>query len=123
MPALRERDLGVLEGLTTDEMRESQPRAISIIYGRWSKVTNPVEKVSNSFLIVVLLLLRPWPMSILGKKVVAVTHGGVLGAVFRKVLKSLLKLKETFFCLIVRLTGYKSRKLIGILSVGEMSHI
>ena len=59
-----------------------------------------------------------------GQKVVAVTHGGVLGAVFRKVLKLSLEAERNFLllnCSINRIQ--KSQVNWNLVSWGDVAHL
>ena len=124
MPALRERDLGVLEGLTTDEMRESQPKAFQSFMEDGPNYQPPGGESFQQFFDRCSLAIDTLANEHPGKKIVAVTHGGVLGAVFRKVLKISLGAERNFLllnCSINRIQ--KSQTNWNLVSWGDVAHL
>ena len=124
MPELRERDIGVLEGLTTEEMLVQQPEVYRSFCNDGSNYQPPQGESFSQFsercysAIENLALMHP------GKKVVAVTHGGVLGAIFRNVLKIELDAPRNFLllnCSVNRIK--KSSNGWNLVSWGDVSHL
>lgn len=125
MKELRERDLGVLEGLTTEEMLVEQPSVYQSFRENnpsykppggesfcqfFDRCSSGIETICNH---------HP------GKKIVAVTHGGVLGAVFRYILKLPLDAERNFVllnCSINRLRRFSVGKW-ELVSWGDVSHL
>ena len=68
MESLRERDLGVLEGLTTDEMLLKYPKEYESFRNDGPNYQVPAVKVFASFMTVVQALLKMWQCVILAKK-------------------------------------------------------
>ena len=117
--SLRERDLGVIEGLTTDEMLEKYPQEYQSFRNDGPEYQFRGVKVFASFMIVVRALLKMWQCVILGKKIGLVTHGGFLGAIFRYVLNIPLDAERNFVLLNCSINRLEKLKMDGILSVGE----
>jgi len=124
MPELRERDIGVLEGLTTDEMLKKQPEVYRSFCENGPSYQPPGGESFCQFsdrcfsAMEKLATLHP------GKKVVAVTHGGVLGAIFRNVLGIGLDAPRNFLllnCSVNRIQ--KSSKGWNLVSWGDVSHL
>jgi len=124
MPELRERDIGVLEGLTTEEMLIRQPEVYQSFCENGSSYQPPGGESFCQFsdrcfsAIEKLATLHP------GKKVVAVTHGGVLGAIFRNVLGIGLDAPRNFLllnCSVNRIQ--KSSKGWSLVSWGDIAHL
>ena len=124
MPALRERDLGVLEGLTTDEMKEIQPDVYQSFMDGGPDYQPPGGESFRQFFDRCSLAIDTLANEHSGQKVVAVTHGGVLGAVFRKVLKISLEAERNFLllnCSINRIQ--KSQTNWNLVSWGDIAHL
>jgi probable phosphoglycerate mutase len=124
MPALRERDLGVLEGLTTDEMKETQPDVYQSFMEGGPDYQPPGGESFRQFFDRCSRAIDSLANEHSGQKVVAVTHGGVLGAVFRKVLKISLEAERNFLllnCSINRIQ--KSQTNWNLVSWGDIAHL
>ena len=124
MPALRERDLGVLEGLSTDEMKESLPDAFQSFMEGGPDYQPPGGESFRQFFDRCSHAIDSLANEHSGQKVVAVTHGGVLGAVFRKVLKISLEAERNFLllnCSINRIQ--KSQVNWNLVSCGDVAHL
>lgn len=124
MPALRERDLGVLEGLTTDEMKETQPDVYQSFMEGGPDYQPPGGESFRQFFDRCSRAIDSLANEHSGQKVVAVTHGGVLGAVFRKVLKISLEAERNFLllnCSINRIQ--KSQTNWSLVSWGDIAHL
>ena len=124
MPELRERDIGVLEGMTTDEMLEKQPEAYHSFLHEGPCYQPPGGESFQQFARRCLEVIETLASRHPGKKVVAVTHGGVLGAIFRKILNIGLDAKRNFLlrnCSINRI-----QKISGswnLVSWGDVAHL
>ena len=124
MPELRERDIGVLEGMTTDEMVEKQPEAYHSFLHDGPCYQPPggesFQQFAGRCLEVIETLANRHP----GKKIVAVTHGGVLGAIFRKILNIGLDAERNFLlrnCSINRIQ--KTADRWNLVSWGDVAHL
>lgn len=124
MADLRERDLGVLEGLTTEEMLVKQPEVYRSFRESGPEYQPPGGESFKQFYdrcssaVEKLALLHP------GKKIVAVTHGGVLGAIFRYVLKIPLDADRNFVLLNCSLNRIqKDGNCWNLVSWGDVAHL
>lgn len=124
MPELRERDIGVLEGLTTDEMLEKQPEVYQSFLDGGPDYQPPdgesFREFSERCFHAVECLAQKYP----GKKIVVVTHGGVLGAIFRKILNIGLGAERNFAllnCSINRIQ--KTSNGWNLISWGDVAHL
>jgi len=84
-PRLRERDLGVMQGLTTAEMRERCPDVFDAFRNEGSDYVVPEGESFRQFHDRCIEALEDYAERHVGERVLLVTHGGVLGAVFRYV--------------------------------------
>ena len=121
---LRERDLGVLEGLNTDEMIEKHPSIYSAFRNDgpdfqvpggesfrqfYQRSADAVEEIADK---------HP------GSRIALVTHGGVLGAIFRYVLKLDLDADRNFVLLNCSLNRIEKRKNgWNLISWGDIAHL
>lgn len=95
-PRLRERHLGVLQGLTRDEALSRLPEAWVVFKARRSEsVLEGGEALGDFFRRVVALLLELCERHA-GQRIVAVTHGGVLDAAYRHVVGMPLEIPRNF---------------------------
>ena len=124
MPELRERDLGVLEGLTTDEMLVKHPDVYRSFREDGPDYQPPGGESFEQFCdrcssaIEELARLHP------GKKIVAVTHGGVLGAIFRYVLRIHLDAGRNYVLLNCSLNRIqKDGDRWNLVSWGDVAHL
>ena len=124
MPELRERDLGILEGLTTDEMLVKQPEVYQSFLHNGPDYQPPEGESFLQFsdrctaAIENLALLHP------NKKIAIVTHGGVLGVIFRYVLKIPLTASRNFVLLNCSLNRIqKQGKSWRLVSWGDVAHL
>lgn len=124
MPELRERDLGVLEGLTTDEMLSKEPDAYHSFLNEGPDYQPPggesyrffYERCSSA----IELLASRHPKA----KLVLVTHGGVLGAIFRYVLQLPLEADRNFVLLNCSLNRVlKSESGWKLVCWGDVAHL
>ncbi len=124
MPELRERDIGVLEGMTTDEMVEKQPEAYHSFLHDGPCYQPPGGESFQQFARRCLEVIETLASRHPGKKVVAVTHGGVLGAIFRKILNIGLDAERNFLlrnCSINRIQ--KTADRWNLVSWGDVAHL
>ncbi len=124
MPELRERDLGVLEGLTTDEMLLSQSQVYKSFREDGPGYQPPGGESFKQFVERCTLAIEKLAQLHQGKKIVAVTHGGVLGAIFRYVLDIPLGVERNFTllnCSVNRIK--KSQEKWNLVSWGDVSHL
>jgi probable phosphoglycerate mutase len=121
---LRERDLGVLEGLNTHEMEEAQPEVYTSFRNDgpdfqvpggesfrqfYERCTASIEEIANKHK---------------GSKIAVVTHGGVLGAVFRYVLNLSLESERNFVLLNCSLNRIeKKEEGWNLVSWGDVAHL
>ena len=88
-----------LEGLTTDEMLEKQPKVYASFCADGPEYVHPVEKASVNLPTDVFWLLKLWQIGIPGKRSLRLPTVGFLGAVFRKVLNIGLDTERNFLLL------------------------
>jgi len=124
MESLRERDLGVLEGLTTDEMLLKYPKEYQSFRNDGPNYLVPGGESFQQFYDRCSGALEDVAMRNPGKKIGLVTHGGFLGAIFRYVLNIPLDAERNFVllnCSINRLektdTGWN------LVSWGDIAHL
>ena len=124
MPELRERDIGVLEGLTTDEMLIKQPEVYQSFCQKGPTYEPPGGESFCQFSDRCFSAIEKLASMHPGKKIVAVTHGGVLGAIFRKVLNISLDAPRKFLllnCSVNRIR--KDSNGWNLVSWGDVSHL
>ena len=122
MESLRERDLGVLEGLTTDEMKVKYPQEYQSFRNDGPEYQVLEVRVFSSFMIAV--REHEGGNRNTGKKIGVVTHGGFLGAIFRYVLKIPLDAERNFVllnCSVNRLE--KAESGWNLVSWGDVAHL
>jgi probable phosphoglycerate mutase len=121
---LRERDLGVLEALTTDEMLELQPDAYRSFRNGGPEYVPPGGESFKQFCDRCANAVEEIAGSHEGAKIGIVTHGGVLGAIFRHVLKIPLEAERNFVLLNCSLNRIE-KKANGwnLLSWGDVAHL
>lgn len=124
MESLRERDLGVLEGLTSDEMLSKYPKEYGLFRNDGPNYQVPGGESFQQFYdrcsgaIEQLVIRNP------GQKIGIVTHGGFLGAIFRYVLRIPLDAERNYVllnCSVNRLE--KSENGWNLVSWGDISHL
>ena len=121
---LRERDLGLLEGLNTDEMLEQYPEIYNSFRNDGPDFLVPqgesfrqfYERCANG----VLEIAKKHE----GSRIGIVTHGGVLGVIFRYVLNLSLEAERNFVILNCSLNRIE-RKQNGwnLISWGDVAHL
>ena len=124
MPELRERDLGVLEGLTTDEMLVKQPAVYQSFLHDGPHYQPPGGESFTQFSKRCSAAIEHLASEHPKGKIAVVTHGGVLGAIFRYVLNIPLDAKRNFVllnCSINRIQKTKGRW--NLISWGDVAHL
>ena len=96
---LRERDLGVLEGMNTGEMKESQPDVYSSFRNDGPDFQVPGGESFRQFCERCSGAIEQLATRHPGSRIALVTHGGVLGAIFRYVLNLPLDSDRNFVLL------------------------
>tara|TARA_B100000963_G_scaffold211843_1_gene184595 strand:+ start:7899 stop:8537 length:639 start_codon:yes stop_codon:yes gene_type:complete len=124
MESLRERDLGVLEGLTTDEMIDKFPKEYKSFRNDGSDYQVPDGESFRQFYERCSQALEDVSFRHSGKRIGLVTHGGFLGAIFRYVLKIPLDAERNYVllnCSVNRLE--KTDKGWNLISWGDVAHL
>ena len=124
MESLRERDLGVIEGLTTDEMLEKYTQEYQSFRNDGPEYQVPGGESFRQFYDRCSGALEDVAMRNPGKKIGLVTHGGFLGAIFRYVLNIPLDAERNFVllnCSINRLE--KTDSGWNLVSWGDIAHL
>ena len=124
MESLRERDLGVLEGLTTVEMERERPEEYNAFRNAGPEYQVPGGESYRQFYDRCKGALEELADRHPGKAIGIVTHGGFLGAIFRYILNIPLDAERNFVllnCSINRLE--KSAKGWNLVSWGDVAHL
>lgn len=124
LESLRERDLGVLEGLTTDEMRQIHPSEYQSFRNDGPDYQVPGGESFRQFCDRCSQALEGVSARHPGKIIGLMTHGGFLGAIFRYVLKIPLDAERNYVllnCSINRLE--KTDKGWNLVSWGDIAHL
>ncbi|MEK9773480.1 MAG: histidine phosphatase family protein [Opitutae bacterium] len=124
MPELRERDIGVLEGLTTEEMLVKHPAVYKSFCDGGPNYKPPNGESFSQFSDRCFSAIETLANSHPGKKIVAVTHGGVLGAIFRKILKIGMHTERNFLLLNCSVNRIKrSNHAWKLVCWGDIAHL
>jgi probable phosphoglycerate mutase len=124
MESLRERDLGVLEGMTTEEMLEKKPAEYQSFRNEGPEYQVPGGESFRQFYDRCSGALEDVANRNPGQKIGVVTHGGFLGAIFRYVLNIPLDAERNFVllnCSVNRLE--KSENGWNLVSWGDVAHL
>jgi 2,3-bisphosphoglycerate-dependent phosphoglycerate mutase len=124
MESLRELDLGVLEGLTTEEMVETNPDEYKSFRENGPEYQVPGGESFHQFYNRCAKALEEIAGKHPGKKIGVVTHGGFLGAIFRYILKIPLEAERNFLllnCSVNRLE--KTKNGWNLVSWGDIAHL
>lgn len=120
----RERDLGVLEGLTTDEMLVQYPKEFHSFRNDGPDYQVPGGESFSKFYKRCSGALENLMELHAGKRIAVVTHGGVLGAIFRYVLKIPLETRRNFLLLNCSVNRIEKNHLgWNLVSWGDVSHL
>ena len=123
-PKLRERDLGVLEALNTDEMMERYPEVYASFRNDGPDFQVPKGESFRQFYNRCADAIEEIAEKHPGAKVALVTHGGVLGAVFRYILKLSLDSERNFVLLNCSLNRIEKKKDgWNLISWGDVAHL
>ena len=121
---LRERDLGVLEGLNTKEMLDRYPDIYKSFRNDGPEFVVPGGESFLQFYERCAASIEEIANKHCGSKIALVTHGGVLGAVFRYVLKIDLNADRNFVLLNCSLNRIeKKEKVWNLVSWGDVAHL
>ena len=121
---LRERDLGVLEGLNTNEMEQTHPQIYASFRNDGPEFEVPGGESFLQFYERCAGSIEEIATKHKGSKVALVTHGGVLGAVFRYVLDLSLESERNFVLLNCSLNRIeKKEEGWNLVSWGDVAHL
>ena len=121
---LRERDLGVLEALTTDEMLEREAETYRSFRNDGPEYVPPGGESFKQFCERCAKAVEAIALSHHGAKIGIVTHGGVLGALFRYVLNVPLEKERNFVLLNCSLNRIdKKDNVWNLVSWGDIAHL
>ena len=124
MESLRERDLGVLEGLTTEEMKVKYPQVYESFRNEGPEYQVPGGESFKQFYERCSGALEEVAMRNPGRKIGLVTHGGFLGAIFRYVLNIPLDAERNFVLLNCSLNRLeKTESGWNLVSWGDVAHL
>lgn len=124
LKSFRERDLGVLEALTTEEMLEKQPEEYDAFRNLGPDYQVPEGESFQQFYERCSIALEDLANRHSGQSIGVVTHGGVLGAIFRYVLNIPLDAERNFVllnCSVNRLE--KTANGWNLVSWGDVAHL
>ncbi len=125
-PGLRERNLGVLEGLTSAETRTRWPEDHAAYLGRQPDYVIQQGESLNQLTIRVLTTVERLVTQHPGKRIAAVSHGAAITALLRHLLgippelPSRLSIRNGSLSWISHAGGYDTWR---VLSMGEVSHL
>lgn len=123
-PALRERHLGVLQGLTGDEARTRAPQAWTVFRSRASTADLEGGESLAVFASRALATLERIARENAGNRIAIVTHGGVLDAAYRRARGMALDAPRDFpvYNASVNLLGFDGARF-EVLRWGDVSHL
>ena len=120
----RERDLGVLEALTTEEMLESEAETYRSFRNDGPEYVPPGGESFKQFCDRCSRAVEGIALAHEGAKIGIVTHGGVLGALFRYVLNVPLEKERNFVLLNCSLNRIEKKdKVWNLVSWGDIAHL
>lgn len=121
---LRERDLGVLEALTTEEMLESEAEIYRSFRNDGPEYVPPGGESFKQFCDRCSKAVEAIALAHEGAKIGIVTHGGVLGALFRYVLNVPLEKERNFVLLNCSLNRIEKKDNVwNLVSWGDIAHL
>ena len=124
MESFRERDLGVLAGLTTEEMKVKYPQEYQSFRNDGPEYQVPGGESFRQFYERCSGTLEEVAVRNPGKKIGVVTHGGFLGAIFRYVLNIQLDAERNFVLLNCSLNRLeKTESGWNLVSWGDVAHL
>ncbi|MGY8713170.1 MAG: histidine phosphatase family protein [Verrucomicrobiia bacterium] len=120
----RERDLGVLEGLNTNEMEKSQPGAYKSFRNDGPDFQVPNGESFRQFYDRCANAIEELAQKYRGGRIAVVTHGGVLGAIFRYVLNIPLEAERNFVLLNCSINRIEKKESgWHLISWGDVAHL
>jgi probable phosphoglycerate mutase len=120
----RERDLGVLEGLNTNEMEKSQPGAYKSFRHDGPDFQVPNGESFRQFYDRCANAIEELAQKYRGGRIAVVTHGGVLGAIFRYVLNIPLEAERNFVLLNCSINRIEKKESgWHLISWGDVAHL
>ena len=120
----RERDLGVLEGLNTKEMEQSQPGAYKSFRNDGPDFQVPNGESFRQFYDRCANAIEELAQKYRGGRIAVVTHGGVLGAIFRYVLNIPLEAERNFVLLNCSINRIEKKESgWHLISWGDVAHL
>ena len=121
---LRERDLGVLEGLTTEEMLEHEPEVYRSFRNDGPEYVPPGGESFKQFYERCANAVEQISSAHEGSKIGVVAHGGVLGAFFRYAMNIPLEAERNFVLLNCSLNRFEKKETgWSLLSWGDVAHL
>ncbi len=121
---LRERDLGVLEALTTEEMLESEAEIYRSFRNDGPEYVPPGGESFKQFCDRCSKAVEAIALAHEGAKIGIVTHGGVLGALFRYILNVPLEKERNFVLLNCSLNRIEKKdNAWNLVSWGDIAHL
>lgn len=121
---LRERDLGVLEGLTTEEMLEREPEVYHSFRNEGPGYVPPGGESFTQFCERCANAVEQISATHEGSKIGIVAHGGVLGAFFRYAMNIPLDAGRNFVLLNCSLNRFEKKENgWNLLSWGDVAHL
>ena len=120
----RERDLGLLEGLNTKEMEQSQPEVYASFRNDGPDFQLPKGESFSQFYDRCSNAIEELAEKHHGAKIAVVTHGGVLGAIFRYVLNIPLDAERNFVLLNCSINRIEKKEAgWNLVSWGDVAHL
>lgn len=86
-PILRERNFGIFHGLNKEEAEKKYPQEAALIWSTNADAAVPGGESKNQLMQRVQRFLDELPIRYVGKRILAVTHGGVVNTIIRIVLR------------------------------------
>jgi probable phosphoglycerate mutase len=121
---LRERDLGVLEALTTEEMLEREPEVYRSFRNDGPAYAPPGGESFQQFYERCANAVEQISAAHEGSKIGIVAHGGVLGAFFRYAMNIPLEAERNFVLLNCSLNRFEKKENgWNLLSWGDVAHL
>ena len=121
---LRERDLGVLEGLTTEEMLECEPEVYRSFRNDGPEYVPPGGESFKQFYERCANAVEQISSAHKGSKIGVVAHGGVLGAFFRYAMNIPLEAERNYVLLNCSLNRFEKKETgWSLLSWGDVAHL
>jgi len=121
---LRERNYGILEGLTRTEMKEKYPKEFSLLQSGEPDYAIPEGETESNFFKRCVACLEDLAQRHTGQTILVVTHLGVLNCLFRHVLGIPLDAPRRFKALEGSLNSIYFKRGVWVLETwGDVSHL